>query len=58
MNDDGILTVNNENKRTACKCSSGKLLNTVFPWDKNKLSQTVCGKHRLKKGMIRESIKK
>lgn len=49
MNDDGILTVNNENKRTACKCSSDKLLNTVFPWDKNKLSQTVCGKHRLKK---------
>ena len=49
MNDDGILTVNNENKRTACKCYPDKLLNTVFPWDKNKLSQTVCGKHRLKK---------
>ena len=35
MNDDCILTVSNENKRIACKCYPDKLLNTVFPWDKN-----------------------
>ena len=37
-NDDGVLTVSDEDKKIACKSYHVKLFNTKFTWDRNGLS--------------------
>ena len=42
-NDDGVLTVSDEDKKIACKSYHGRFLNTESAWDRNSLSQVDGG---------------
>ena len=60
-NDNGVLEVNNEDKKIARKSYHEKLLNKEFAWDRKSLSQVDAVRslsQLIDKDMVRESISK
>ncbi|KAK3856635.1 hypothetical protein Pcinc_037055 [Petrolisthes cinctipes] len=60
-NDDGVLAINEQDKKDAWKCYYERLLNTEFPRDRENLEVTeaVAGPAiRIEKEMVREAVSK
>lgn len=58
-NDDGLLDLSDEDKKIAWKSYYEKLLNKVFAWDTDSLSQVFTDSgvpHLMDKDMVRESL--